>query len=110
MSTKKQMNQLRKLNKTMKGRKHSRFKSLDESIENRIIQLADRGMSAYIISIQLKAEGIELNRGKIKRLIDEENTKRKNSNQPILKVNKTIKAPFISNALITPQNIQNRPQ
>lgn len=110
MSTKKQLDQLKKLNKIMKGRNHSRFKELDESIENRIVQLADRGLSAHTISIQLKAEGIVLNRGKIQRLIDAENIKRKNANQPILKVNKSIKAPFISNTQITLQDIQNRPQ
>lgn len=90
-----------------KGQKHNKEtikrisdknkKELSQDIVFRIFDLAYRGYSAYTIAAQLKHEGAEINRFKIKRLIENENLKRIENKMEPLVVNKNLKAPFISN-------------
>lgn len=76
--------------------------SISDQVKERIIQLAYRGLSAYVISIQLKAEGVIVDRHKIRRMIEKENKMLKESGLEQIVVNKKIHAPFISNINLQP--------
>lgn len=73
--------------------------TISNDIKQRIIELAHRGLSAYVISIQLKAEGVLINRLKIKRMIERENNRLVKFGFEKIVVNKKIHAPFISNVM-----------
>lgn len=86
-------------NGTLLKNKTSKVKKpiIDSELHTRIIMLALRGFSPYIISVQLKAEGAIIDRGKIRRLIESENKKRQELQLSLITTDKRMKGPFISN-------------